>query len=361
MGGGSSAGWTTCGSLLGNAPDSKLSAMDDAPSPRRRTVPLTADERRHLWWAVPPLAVLFVANLFFELAGGGYARVGAQVLATTAAKGDTARDAVGAAAAISWATLALVYLCVSAGATVGAWRIINERVQGRARRPFTLFTIGATVLGLMNLVAVNVTQSPLLAVFAVTFDALVTSSAIGPARVAVIGAVVALINVMSVLVPALLLAAAAASALPPVAGWNETTLSRRALQVRHIVALAAAFMVAGVLHMGAWTHWVGASLQAAGDVALDQVAVTVTLFWGTTFTLMIASFYLPVAVRLGELAEAIMDDAGIALAERPKWLAERGLSFRLSEQLPQIAAMAAPVLAGPLSAAIGAFADTALR
>jgi hypothetical protein len=87
----------------------------------------------------------------------------------------------------------------------------------------------------------------------------------------------------------------------------------------------------------------------------------VTLFWGTTFTLMIASFYLPVAVRLGELAEAVMDDAGIAVADRPKWLADRGLSFRASEQLPQIAAIAAPLLAGPLSATIGAFADRVVR
>lgn len=335
--------------------------MYHAPSSRRRTAPLTADERRHLWWAVPPLAVLLVANLLFELAGGGYARVAEQLLATTAAGGDIARDAVGAAAAISWATLVLVYLCVSAGATIGAWRILNQRVEGRARRPFVLFAIGATLLGLMNLVAVNLTQSPLLAIFAVTFHALSASPAIGSLQVAVIGAVVALINVMSVFVPALLLAAAAASALPPLAGWNETTLARRALQVRHIVALAAAFMVAGVLHMGAWTHWAGATLAAAADVALDQIAVTVTLFWGTTFTLMIASFYLPVAVRLGELAEAIMEDAGIAIADRPKWLGDRGLSFSLSDQLPQIAAMAAPLLAGPLSAAIGAFADTALR
>lgn len=335
--------------------------MDDAPSLRRRTAPLTADERRHLLWAVPPLAVLFVANLLFELTGGGYGRIGGQLLATTAATGDIARDAVNAAAAISWATLALIYLCVSAAASVGAWRILSERVRGRARRPFTLFTVGVTLLGLFHLVAIDVTEAPLRGVFAVTFEALVASPAIGSARVAAIGTVVALINVMSVFVPALLLTAAAASALPSVAGWNETTLARRALQVRRIVALAGAFMVAGVLHMGAWTHWAGATLSADADAALDQVALTVTLFWGTTFTLMIASFYVPVAVRLFGLAEAIMDDAGIAIADRPKWLADRGLSFRVSEQLPQIAAMAAPLLASPLSAVIGDFADTIVR
>lgn len=348
-------------SLLGNAPASKLSAMNQAPSSRRRTARLTPEELRYLWYAVPPLAVLLVANLLFELTGGGYAHVAAQLLATMAATDDIARDAVLAAAAISWATLALVYLCVSAGATVGAWRILNERVQGRARRPFTRFVVGVTLVGLLHLVAVNVAQAPLLAIFAVTYDALLTSPASESARVAVVGTVVALINVMSVFVPALLLTVAAASALPPLSGWNETTLARRASQVRRVVAMAAAFMVAGVLHMGAWTHLAGATLSAAGNAALDQVALAVTLFWGTTFTLMIASFYLPAAVRLGELAEAIMDEAGIAIADRPKWLVDRGLSFRVSEQLPQIAAIAAPLLAGPLSAAIGTFADTVVR
>lgn len=343
----------------------KLFAMDDTCSSRQRTAALTAAECGHLWWAAPPLAVLLVANLFFVLAGGGYERVGARLLAVKAESGDISRDAVEVAAAITWATLALIYLCVSTGAVVGAWRILSDRVAGPARRPFILFTVGATLLGLLNLVVVDLAELPLRAVFTITFDAISNANANAPAtgitRVAVIGSLMAFINAMSAFVPALLLAAAAASALPPVAGWNEASLARRALQVRGVVALAAGFMVAGVLHMGAWTHWAGATLTADADTALDQVAAPVTLFWGATFSLMIASFYLPVAVRLGDLAEAIMDAAGVGMADRPDWLSARGLSFRLSKQLPQIAAMAAPLLASPLSSAIGAFSDSVAR
>jgi hypothetical protein len=51
-----------------------------------------------------------------------------------------------------------------------------------------------------------------------------------------------------------------------------------------------------------------------------------------------------------------MDDAGIAAADRRKWLADRGLSFRLHEQLPQIVAMLAPLIAGPLSTTVTAAA-----
>ncbi len=267
--------------------------MEDRPFSERRTAPLTAVELWHFGWAVPPLAVLLLANLLFELVGSGYARMGAQLLATAAPRSDVARHSAQAAAAVNWATLALVYLCVSAGATVGAWRIINDRVQGPARRPFMMFAFGVSAVGLLHLVAADVASLALRAIFGVTFDALSMSPALGPMQVAAVGSVLALINVMSVIVLALLLAAAAASALPPVAGWNEATLARRASQVRRIVAYAAAFMVAGVLHMGAWTHWAGATLPAAADAALDWVAATVTLFWGTTFTVMIASFYCP--------------------------------------------------------------------
>jgi hypothetical protein len=50
--------------------------MKEAPSSgRRRTAPLTAEELRYLWYAVPPLAVLLVAYLLFELVGGSYGHV----------------------------------------------------------------------------------------------------------------------------------------------------------------------------------------------------------------------------------------------------------------------------------------------
>lgn len=335
--------------------------MDQARSSGPRMTPLTASECRHLWWAAPPLAVLFIAHMLFELVGGGYARVANQLFVTTVARDDIARDAVNAAAGMNWATLALVYLCISAAATVAALRIIADRVKGPARRPFVLFAAGVVCLGGLHLIVIDIAHLPLRAVFAVTYEALSTSPAIGSTQAVAIGSVVSAINVMSVFVPALILTAAAASALPPVAGWNERTLARRALQVRRIVAVAAAFMVAGVLHMGAWTHWAGATLSPAADAALDEVAAPMTLFWGTAFTLMIASFYLPVTVRLSELADGIMDEAGVAIGDRPQWLADRGLSSRLSEQLPQLAAVAAPLLAGPLSNAIGALGETVVR
>ncbi len=329
--------------------------MNERMSNRLRTDRLNGAELARLWWAVPPLVVLVLANAMFELAGMGYAEIGTQLVSEDGGRPlEMGRDAVVAGAALGWAATLMAYLCVIVATLLAAWRIINTRVQGVARRPFLLFAAAATLLGIANLLIVDTFDLSLAAVFEVTYRAILQEPAITAERARVAGAVVMVINVLTAFVPALLLAAVAASALPPKAGWSEVTVARRARQLRRLVAIAAAYLVVGVLHMGAWTQLAGATLGAQASAALDAAAVAVTLFWGTAFALMIASFYVPLALSLSELAEHIMDDIGVPPDARPKWLVDRGLSFDLSQQLPQIAAVAAPLFAGSLSAALGA-------
>ena len=326
-------------------------------SARVRTAPLDAAERRHLWWGVPPLVVLALAHLLFDVVGGGYAAIGERLIAHGQDDGEAERVAVLAAAAIGWAAFALAYVLVSVATAAAAWRIMASRVRGRARRPLLAFVAVVAAASLAHLFVVDRLGWPLHGIFGVTLAALVAEPAVSEVQATTIRFVVAGINVMSAIVPALFLAAAIATTLPPRAGWNPQTLARRAQQIRRIVAVAAGFMVVGVLHMGAWTQLAGATLGAGADHALDLVAVAVTLYWGTAFTLMIASFYLPMGLRLAELAETVMDERGVDMAERRQWLAARGLSFEPSQQLPQIAAVAAPLLAGPVSGALGAAAE----
>jgi len=331
----------------------------DPPDPpaRVRTAPLSAAERRHFWWSAPPLLVLVLAHVIFDLAGGGYASLGDRLVAAAPGGGDPRREAVVVAALLAWAAFAVVWFVVAAGTGWIAWRMVAERVRGRARRPFSIFLAVVALGGLAHLGVVDRAEPALYGIFGVTLQALIAEPAVAPAQVTVVRAVVAAINGLSVLVPALVLAAAVATALPPTGGWSEVALVRRARQVRQVVAIGAAILVAGILHMGAWTQLAGATLAVDADHALDLVAVAVTLFWGAATTLMIASFYLPMGLRLSELARGVMDAQGIAEAERRDWLTARGLSFEPSQQLPQIAAVAAPLLAGPVSGAIGAAAE----
>jgi hypothetical protein len=331
--------------------------MSNEPAKRVRRAPLSRAERRHLWWAAPPLAVFALANLLFDLIGGGYTAIGRQLIGAADGDGEAYREAVVVAAALGWAALALVFVLVGAGVAVAAWRILSARVRGRARVPFLLFIAAVAAGNLGHLFVVDRAETALRGIFSVTLEALEAEPMVGAGEAAAARGVVALINLMSGIVPAVFLGAAVATTLPPLAGWSEVTLARRARQIHQVVALAAAFMVAGVLHMGAWTQLAGATLATEAHHAFDLVAVAVTLFWGAVFTAMIASFYLPMGMRLAELADGVMDELGVEMAERRDWLAARGLSFEPSQQLPQIVAVAAPLLAGPVSGAIGAAAE----
>ncbi|TVR83163.1 MAG: hypothetical protein EA405_04865 [Rhodospirillales bacterium] len=334
--------------------------MDMLATPRRRCQALAAHEYATLFWVAPPLAVLALANVLFELVGYGYAPVATALAAAETAPASLTGNVSPHRAAVGWGAAALLYLVVGAGAAVAAWRMLSSRVTRQARRPFEALAVAITVLGLGHLLAVDALDRPLSAIFHVTHEALAAQEILPSRHMACVALVVGTINVMSVLVPALLLAAAAATGLPPLDGWNATTLTRRARQVREFVAIAAAFMVAGVVHMGAWTHWAAATLtENTHQAALQQLATGITLYWGTTFTLMIASFYLPMAAVLSGLAANTMNALDVKMDERPAWLAAHGLSFQIHTQLPQIAAMAAPLLAGPLATAIRATTEHA--
>jgi hypothetical protein len=45
----------------------------------------------------------------------------------------------------------------------------------------------------------------------------------------------------------------------------------------------------------------------------------------------------------------VMDTLEVPLQVRERWLKERGLSFNMFSQLPQLAAISAPLLASPVS------------
>ncbi|MEO1091785.1 MAG: hypothetical protein AAFX81_14220 [Pseudomonadota bacterium] len=321
---------------------------------RVRSGALTAGETKALWWALPPLLVFAMANLLFDIVGAGYGEFGrALAVRPVTDPGSEARAAI-TVAGLSWAATAILHVAATVGCSIAAWRIVRSRVVARALRPFRLLTLCLVVLGVTHLALVDALGLPMLAVFEVTFRALALAEVLSPIELHGINVVLAVINITSGIVPALFLTAAAASALPPVGGWDEAALARRARQLRELVAIAAVYMVAGVVHMGAWTHW---AVALVGDPthapSLAALAQGVTLFWGTAFTAMIASFYVPMTVVLRRLAGEVMDATAVATDIRPAWLKARGLSFDVADQLPQVVAMAAPLLAGPLSAVVG--------
>ena len=120
--------------------------------------------------------------------------------------------------------------------------------------------------------------------------------------------------------------------------------------LKEVLNAGSAILVSGVLHMGVWLRW-PAALVDEKDVqeAVSGVSLAITLFWGIAFTLMLIATYGPAAAYLGSYARELLHKGPYAtqISDPEQWLRSHGLFFTLSEQLPQIGVMLAPLLAGP--------------
>lgn len=96
-----------------------------------------------------------------------------------------------------------------------------------------------------------------------------------------------------------------------------------------------------------------AGRRCVDAVAVLGLALAVTLLWGATFTLVLIATYGPAATILSARARAQLevDPSTQGLVNPDQWLKERGFLVGLSgDELPQIAVMLAPLMAGPLEA-----------
>jgi len=138
---------------------------------------------------------------------------------------------------------------------------------------------------------------------------------------------------------------------------NLEDLRRRGRLLRETINAAAALLVSGILHMAGWLRWSTAMVSDdAMRVGLDHVTLSVTLFWGMTFSLMIAAAYLPATTLLREQAFRLHGREGRD-SDPEKWLKEQGFKLSLGGQLPQIAVMLAPALASPAASLLGSLTD----
>ena len=119
---------------------------------------------------------------------------------------------------------------------------------------------------------------------------------------------------------------------------------KRVKDARLLALMASIFLVAGVLHMYAWMSWAPELLNKDG---LETVVGSVAFYWGSVFTMMLASYYFPILLVLRKRAEAVMVSEEVPLIERDQWLERRGLSLRIANQVPQMIGILGPLIAAP--------------
>jgi hypothetical protein len=126
-------------------------------------------------------------------------------------------------------------------------------------------------------------------------------------------------------------------------------------QLKKFIGIVSIMLVAGVLHMIAWLHWPTALIKDE-SIAMHVVnfSEAMGLYWGATFSLLIATFYIPAALSISKRAEDILTEhpeqtQGMEMQE---WLQKHSMSLSPLQQMPQLLAMLAPLLVGPIGATV---------
>jgi hypothetical protein len=127
-------------------------------------------------------------------------------------------------------------------------------------------------------------------------------------------------------------------------------------QLLFVFTLGAAVLVASSLQIYAMLQWSLSCLQPlldGGDSALyhsvERLALSFVTWRGLIYTLWLSAIYLPAAyiLRSRAIALAVAADDGHSINSQHRWMEERGLSLSVTDMLPRLAALLAPLLTGP--------------
>lgn len=316
-----------------------------------------AAESKSLLLLLPPISVLVLAGIVFELVAFDLYQLRLKIppFFPDSAAMNTALILRESQARYVWcaglllnvmADLAVITICI---------RILLRPMSRRGRQLYTglcaLFCLGS----LGNLAASMGSDSAFSAIFYFTYDNLEASGRFEQVHLGAIRWSLVSLNAMSAVAPIIAMFAACRTMVSR-AATAEDGLHRMAEQMRRmkeLLNLGSALLVLGIVHMNAWLRWPAALVADPGIASdINGLSLSVSLFWGAAFTLMIIAFYLPAALLLRQRASALLAETGSPDSVMT-WLKDHGLSLSPAEQMPQLAAMLAPLLAGPVGSALG--------
>ncbi|MEM7223105.1 MAG: hypothetical protein AAF495_09020 [Pseudomonadota bacterium] len=323
-------------------------------------VPLRPGEVRSLWLLGPPLLVMVLAGLIFEVGASDLAGLQAHLarVVSGAAEQDMILGLAETRARLVWGTAVLMAslagIALVVAALVVLWRSLSLAGFGLYFGIGLLFSLA----GGLHLILSGRSDSGIAAVFTFTYGSFAHSQHLESAELVIVEALVHGLNGLGVSAPAFGLMAACATLSPGPSGHGGdpaaadlANLQRRMRYLKTLLNLGSAVLVLGILHLVVWIRWPAALIP---DPAVARqilgLSTALGLYWGAAFTLLIVAFYVPASFVISRRAQAVLarmpGEAGAPDVQ--SWMASMGLSIAPAQQLPQIAAMMAPLLAGPV-------------
>lgn len=316
-----------------------------------------------------PVAVALIAisifkatNDDFDIGLAGVAGNGAPALIDTGAEARLGLLAAERRARLMWATSIVCLSVASVAAVVMSLWIIAATLAGKVRRTLLLCLAAMTAAMVTfiwgNDVSLEFTREGILeptvglalglseSGFTLDRFALsrnLTNSISTAATTAIVFAIIAATQVQPL----------------PAAGVGFEQRARRfARQMHHLSVLlyaAAALLVTVVLSMAAWLLWpVALAGTAEIEARLLEIASGIGLFWGASFTLILAAAYVPSALWLNGQIRALSDmtedpsATATSAEQRRSTMARFGLNKTVFSQVTQLVAIMSPLFSGAL-------------
>lgn len=320
----------------------------------------TRKDFRCLSFAAAPLGVLLIAIAVFEIGGFGLAVLPEQLGNAVSGAGakDISLELSELRARMVWLTSIVVYYVIAVAVGVASMHTIRLHVT---RQCFSYF-VGVMVLLAVATLAYfaygSFDANGASAIFQLSYGLLERSGYFSGTELAIILVLVGVVNFLATVAPFAIILGGCSSMAPFRELLPDEVLHLLEARLRHLknaVNLGSAMLLVGVLHMLAWLRWpvvfVGDSKLAAEVV---EWSLTLSMYWGTVFSLMVMALYIPCSLHLYERAKGEFNRS-FPRSDHPalwKHLESFGFSREPVRQLPQIVAMSAPFLGGSLGASL---------
>jgi hypothetical protein len=308
-------------------------------------------------FAAPPLAVLLLSNIIFELVAFDIYELVGELKNLVGQGQASTRLFVEARARLLWGTTVFLFYSALIAVTIFSVRIIRKSLaaQRQIQMAGVIALFALIILG--HMVYSAKVRNNFSSIFFLTFETLMASNDYTPFQLYSIKTLVFGLNVLAALVPPVVLLADCYILIQKRES-NSSELKLLETQMRSLkmlISTASILMAAGVLHMIAWLRWPAMLIH---NEQIYSYAVgfseTLGLYWGVTFSLLIAAFYIPAALSINRRAEYIITEKPeyIHGMESQDWLQKHGLSVAPLQQMPQIGVILAPILAGPIGSTL---------
>ncbi len=308
----------------------------------------------HFCFLLPPLVIYTLALALFTLSVDPQLKLltTIQELCRIDANPDAVTQFNELKARYTWFAAALLSIVVSLAAGIAGLALLRRLSSGNYAR--LTFAVGTVLFGVsvgQMLHGANQHDALYQMVFAFTYRSLSQSAYYSEGFTSAVRTIVSVINLIAVFTPTVILLAVCVLVKKPTGEQldNPDQLAEHVHHLKELVNAGSAFLVFGVLHMVIWLKWPAVLVaDPAARSALLELAQSIALYWGASYTLILISVYVCPMVYLRHRAKMLLQKEQRDYSAIREWLMQNGLSFDLTRQLPQYVIMLAPFIAGPM-------------